>query len=242
MTATCWYRQAQRAAVAAGGGLPGAHRCCACWSAALAARFRASSRPCIASALHLRLLVWRAPLRHPGLGLSASLRKSDPASCASFIAALIRARGACHKQPRFQKPLDPRRDRRGAPSPAAARFLVRRLPPEGSRSPDGPQQLTLMRRGRPEAFDLGRLAIVTGRPHQIASTPPGLGAPLAGRSGCIELAGGARDEALPGEGGYTLRPTLAVCLLPGGEELALEAPFAGGPAQLRPNYDQPRER
>ncbi|MCS5697659.1 RluA family pseudouridine synthase [Cyanobium sp. FGCU-52] len=82
--------------------------------------------------------------------------------------------------------------------------------------------LTLLE-SRPEGA-LVEVAIASGRPHQIRIHTAAFGAPLLGDP--LYLPGGlARDEALPGEGGYRLHAHRLSLPLPHGRELLLEAPL-----------------
>ena len=80
--------------------------------------------------------------------------------------------------------------------------------------------LTLLERGR--QGDLVEVAIASGRPHQIRIHCAALGAPLLGDP--LYLPGGlARQECLPGEGGYQLRARRLELARPDGSWLRLEA-------------------
>ncbi len=73
------------------------------------------------------------------------------------------------------------------------------------------------------AADLVAVAIASGRPHQIRIHCAALGAPLLGDPLYLP-GGGARPEALPGEGGYRLQAWRLELRRPEGGRLALEAP------------------
>jgi len=95
-------------------------------------------------------------------------------------------------------------------------------------APDDPEALpalstlTLLE-SRPEGA-LVEVAIASGRPHQIRIHTAALGVPLLGDP--LYLPGGlARDEALPGKGGYRLHAHRLSLPLPQGRELQLEAPL-----------------
>ncbi|MEB3260781.1 MAG: pseudouridine synthase [Cyanobacteriota bacterium] len=94
-------------------------------------------------------------------------------------------------------------------------------------------QLTLLERS-PDG-DRVEVAIASGRPHQIRIHCAALGAPLLGDP--LYLPGGlAREEGLPGEGGYQLRARRLELSRPDGSRLCLEAggqPL-GGLAGSRP--------
>jgi 23S rRNA pseudouridine1911/1915/1917 synthase len=81
--------------------------------------------------------------------------------------------------------------------------------------------LTLLE--RTAAADRVAVAIATGRPHQIRIHCAALGAPLCGDPLYLP-GGGARAEALPGEGGYRLHAWRLRLPEPGGGVLELEAP------------------
>jgi 23S rRNA pseudouridine1911/1915/1917 synthase len=92
--------------------------------------------------------------------------------------------------------------------------------------------LTLLER-RPSAT-LVEVAIATGRPHQIRIHCAAVGAPLLGDP--LYRAGGlARDEVLPGAGGYHLHAHRLLLACPAGEPLELEAPPPETLAQLLVN-------
>lgn len=73
--------------------------------------------------------------------------------------------------------------------------------------------------------DRVEVAIATGRPHQIRIHCAAVGAPLLGDP-LYGPGGQAREEALPGEGGYRLRAWRLELERPGGGRLGLEAPPA----------------
>jgi 23S rRNA pseudouridine1911/1915/1917 synthase len=81
--------------------------------------------------------------------------------------------------------------------------------------------LTLLEH-RPDA-DRVEVAIASGRPHQIRIHTAAVGAPLRGDPLYLP-GGGARPEALPGEGGYTLQAWRLELTRPDGGRLHLEAP------------------
>jgi 23S rRNA pseudouridine1911/1915/1917 synthase len=72
---------------------------------------------------------------------------------------------------------------------------------------------------------LVEVAIASGRPHQIRIHAAAAGAPLLGDP-LYRPGGGARPEALPGEGGYCLQAWRLELTRPDGERLHLEAPQA----------------
>jgi 23S rRNA pseudouridine1911/1915/1917 synthase len=81
-------------------------------------------------------------------------------------------------------------------------------------------RLTLLERGG--AGDRVEVAIASGRPHQIRIHCAALGAPLLGDP--LYLPGGlAREERLPGEGGYQLRARRLELSRPDGSRLRLVA-------------------
>ena len=77
---------------------------------------------------------------------------------------------------------------------------------------------------RREEACLVEVAIATGRPHQIRIHCAALGAPLLGDP-LYRPDGSARDEALPGAGGYHLHAHRLQLSPPGQEPLQLEAPL-----------------
>jgi 23S rRNA pseudouridine1911/1915/1917 synthase len=83
--------------------------------------------------------------------------------------------------------------------------------------------LTMLERGR--RADLVRVAIASGRPHQIRIHCAAIGAPLLGDP-LYGPGGQARPGARPGDGGYQLQAWRLELDLPGGEWLELEAPQA----------------
>lgn len=86
--------------------------------------------------------------------------------------------------------------------------------------------LTLLERGR--KADRVEVAIASGRPHQIRIHCAAVGAPLLGDP--LYLPGGlARDEGLPGEGGYWLRARRLEVVRPDGSWLRLEADSEDAP-------------
>lgn len=72
--------------------------------------------------------------------------------------------------------------------------------------------------------DLVEVAIASGRPHQIRIHAAALGAPLVGDP-LYRPGGLARDDALPGDGGYFLHAHRLSIAQPNGERLQLEAPL-----------------
>ncbi len=85
--------------------------------------------------------------------------------------------------------------------------------------------LTLLEQ-RPNAW-LVEVAIATGRPHQIRIHTAAAGAPLLGDP-LYGPGGQARDQVLPGDGGYHLHAHRLQLPLADGTELALEAPLPDG--------------
>jgi 23S rRNA pseudouridine1911/1915/1917 synthase len=91
--------------------------------------------------------------------------------------------------------------------------------------------LTLLERSADA--DLVRVAIASGRPHQIRIHAAAVGAPLLGDP-LYRPGGDPRAEALPGEGGYGLQAWRLELTRPDGSRLRLNAPKAlqiprGGP-------------
>ncbi|MCP9926722.1 RNA pseudouridine synthase [Cyanobium sp. CH-040] len=106
-------------------------------------------------------------------------------------------------------------------------------PATSDRDPrDGPalparSALTLLER-RPQGW-LVEVTIATGRPHQIRIHTAAAGAPLLGDP-LYGPDGGARAQALPGDGGYRLHAHRLRLPRPAGDGLELEAPL---PDELR---------
>ena len=97
-------------------------------------------------------------------------------------------------------------------------------PPHAQGQGQGPaplparSRITLLNHG--VAADLVKVEIATGRPHQVRIHCAALGAPLLGDP--LYLPGGrARDDGLPGDGGYHLHACQLNLALPGGAILAL---------------------
>jgi 23S rRNA pseudouridine1911/1915/1917 synthase len=99
------------------------------------------------------------------------------------------------------------------------------LEPPQERPPDLPACSTLTLLERHPAADLVAVAIASGRPHQIRIHCAALGAPLLGDP-LYAPGGGARPQALPGEGGYQLQAWRLRLPRPDGGLLLLEAPAA----------------
>lgn len=101
------------------------------------------------------------------------------------------------------------------------------LEPWGDRSPervpDLPACSTLTLLERHPVADLVSVAIASGRPHQIRIHCAALGAPLLGDP-LYGPGGGARPQALPGEGGYQLQAWRLRLPRPDGGGLELEVP------------------
>ncbi len=102
-------------------------------------------------------------------------------------------------------------------------------------------RLTLLEHGL--RGDLVQVEIATGRPHQIRIHCAAIGAPLLDDPLYLP-GGGARPDALPGEGGYRLHAHRLALALPSGGLLNLEAPL---PADLHgqgegPPDPQPRSK
>ncbi|MFM7266342.1 MAG: RluA family pseudouridine synthase, partial [Cyanobium sp.] len=90
-------------------------------------------------------------------------------------------------------------------------------------SADLPACSTLTLLERHPAADLVAVAIASGRPHQIRIHCAALGAPLLGDP-LYDPGGGARPQALPGQGGYQLQAWRLELPQPDGGILRLEAP------------------
>ena len=82
--------------------------------------------------------------------------------------------------------------------------------------------LTLLERG--SGGDLVEVEITTGRPHQIRIHCAVVGAPLLGDPLYLQ-GGGARDDVIPGEGGYRLHAHRLIITGAGGERFVWEAPL-----------------
>lgn len=83
-------------------------------------------------------------------------------------------------------------------------------------------RLTLL--ARRSSDDLVEVEIATGRPHQIRIHCASLGAPLLGDPLYLP-GGGARDDGIPGEGGYHLHAHRLSITGTGGERFMWEAPL-----------------
>lgn len=86
-------------------------------------------------------------------------------------------------------------------------------------------RLTLL--ARRSSDDLVEVEITTGRPHQIRIHCASLGAPLLGDPLYLP-GGGARDDGIPGEGGYRLHAHRLSLTGTGGEQFIWEAPLPQG--------------
>jgi 23S rRNA pseudouridine1911/1915/1917 synthase len=103
--------------------------------------------------------------------------------------------------------------------------------PEDPRALPACSRLTLLH-CRPEGL-LAAVEIASGRPHQIRIHTAASGAPLQGDP-LYGPGGGARTDALPGDGGYRLHAHRLSLPLPDGGQLQLEAPL---PPELRGSAD-----
>ncbi|MFN9547292.1 MAG: pseudouridine synthase [Cyanobacteriota bacterium] len=103
---------------------------------------------------------------------------------------------------------------------------------------DLPARSTLTLLAREPEGDRVEMAITSGRPHQIRIHCAAIGAPLLGDP--LYLPGGlARDDSLPGDGGYQLRAQRLELAAPDGSWLRLEA-GANGDHGVRPCPDSSR--
>ncbi|MEB3316766.1 MAG: RluA family pseudouridine synthase [Cyanobacteriota bacterium] len=91
---------------------------------------------------------------------------------------------------------------------------------------DLPARSTLTLLERLAEGDRVEVAIASGRPHQIRIHCAAIGAPLRGDPLYLS-GGGARAEALPGDGGYQLRARRLAIMRPDGTWLRLDAGRAG---------------
>jgi 23S rRNA pseudouridine1911/1915/1917 synthase len=87
---------------------------------------------------------------------------------------------------------------------------------------DSLSRLTLL--ARRSSDDLVEVEISTGRPHQIRIHCAAVGAPLLGDPLYLP-GGGARDDSIPGEGGYRLHAHRLSLTGTGGEQFLWEAPL-----------------
>lgn len=94
---------------------------------------------------------------------------------------------------------------------------------EEGRPGDLPACSTLTLLERHPTADLVTVAIASGRPHQIRIHCAALGAPLRGDP-LYRPGGGARPQALPGEGGYQLQAWRLELRQPDGRRLDIEVP------------------
>ncbi len=101
---------------------------------------------------------------------------------------------------------------------------------------DLPARSTLTLLERHPAADLVAVAISSGRPHQIRIHCAALGAPLLGDP-LYARGGGARGEALPGEGGYRLQAWRLELRQPDGAHLRLQL---SRPLEIPPPLAIPR--
>jgi 23S rRNA pseudouridine1911/1915/1917 synthase len=161
--------------------------------------------------------------------LSALLRESTGASGGDGIAGT----GCCRKLYRaLTAPLPPHLALTAGDAVRISTPIGRRAHPLLGRlwcaaAPDDPQALpalsTLTLLECRSEGALVEVAIASGRPHQIRIHTAALGVPLLGDP--LYLPGGlARDEALPGKGGYRLHAHRLSLPLPHGQVLTLEAP------------------